>query len=135
MRNNYWIEAYAVYLILLEYITGSNHNELNWSEEIRDSVVLEIGIPKEKFENILIDLIREELIISERNILRSDILGEQFKWISVNRLNDRKRKIGFPTGKPIITKVDPTKPKVKWMSKPHNRLTWVRDYTLPDIKI
>ncbi len=92
LRSKFNLEGYAVFVMLLEILTGANHFQIENNKMEVELIAGDIDIDSKKLNAILDHLIRLGLLVKEGGVISSPMLNDLKKILSDVREKDRKRK-------------------------------------------
>jgi len=97
LRSKFNLEGYAVFIMLLEILTGANHFQFENNKWEVELIAGDIDIDSKKLNAILDYLIKLGLLVKEGEIISAPILNDLKKILNEIREKDRKRKTENPT--------------------------------------
>jgi hypothetical protein len=93
LRSKFNLEGYAVFVMLLETLTGANHFQIENNKMELELIAGDIDIDSKKLSAILEYLIKLGLLVREGDLISSPMLNDLKKILNDIRDKDRKRKI------------------------------------------
>lgn len=93
LRSKFNLEGYAVFVMLLETLTGANHFQIENNKMELELIAGDIDIDSKKLTAILEYLIKLGLLVREGDLISSPMLNDLKKILNDIRDKDRKRKI------------------------------------------
>lgn len=92
LRSKFNLEGYAVFVMLLETLTGANHFQIEDNKMELELIAGDIDIDSKKLNAILEYLIKLGLLVKAGDLISSPILNDLKDILSDLRSKDRKRK-------------------------------------------
>ena len=92
LRSKFNLEGYAVFVMLLETLTGANHFQIEDNKMELELIAGDIDIDSKKLNAILEYLIKLGLLVKDGDLISSPILNDLKDILSDLRSKDRKRK-------------------------------------------
>lgn len=123
LRSKFGITGYAVWSMLLEYLTGSDGNVFPYTELELELMSGDFGIPATEIRSVVDYCIILELLFSENGFIKSESLDERLapvyekrgkaKELSKKQLRDNGKFATNNTDEPVITVTETPQSKGK----------------------
>lgn len=91
IRNKFGISGYAIWVMVLEDLTGSDGNVLEYSEIQFDLMAGDYGVPSEEIKTVIDYCIRLELLFTSDGFFHSESLDDRLSSVYDKR-NYQKQK-------------------------------------------
>jgi hypothetical protein len=93
LRSKFNLEGYAVFVMLLETLTGANHFQIEDNKMELELIAGDIDIDSKKLNAILEYLVKLGLLVKEGDLISSPMLNDLKNILNDIREKDRGRKI------------------------------------------
>lgn len=110
LRNKFGVTGYAIWSMLLEYLTGADGNEFENSEHELELISGDFGIPVEDISDVLNYCIKLEMLFDKEGFIHSESLDERLSVVYEKRkvAKDFSKKQYRKNGKFITNKTEPS---------------------------
>lgn len=123
IRSNFGIQGYAIWVMIIEHLTGNDGNVFEYSEMELDLMAGDFGCKVEDLKNVLEYAIKLELLFNKSGFINSDSLDERLlpvyekrnknKELSKQQLRANGKFISNNTDSPVVSVTEIPQSKVK----------------------
>lgn len=115
IRNKFGIAGYGIWCMLLEYLTGIDGNEFEYSDVEFELMSGDFGVSKQEVKDVIDYCISLEMLFNKNGFINSESLDERLKpvyekrRVSKEKSKKQQRKDGkFDSNKTVDTEVSAT---------------------------